>query len=387
MSIARGTVIENAVSGAGDDVLWGNGVANSLRGGGGGDKLYGGEGNDSLFGDAGADALRGGGGRDELYGGVGADRLFGESGNDRLVGNQGADTLTGGAGADVFVFRTVADSPYGAGDVVTSSGGAPAFEQPGAKAGDLFDLTGLGDLSWGGTGRGAITMKAVGGDTFCYVNIDSDSRSGVRDLHRGRCGVRGRLYAGGLLLPLKYSRPAAFLLWKCRAFQLSSGRRRAVQARGSGFRSAALSCGVRSRRIDPMALRNLNRLVLALALAGGLLPATPGRAASFTSFWVLGDSLSDPGNLYAATGGTTPVSPPYYRGPLLQRAGLGRACRRPLRGEGARHRELRLWGLQGRARGGRPVPACRSRSASSPSTPPAISAIARSRRSGAGPMI
>ncbi len=207
--------------------LWGNGVANSLRGGAGGDKLYGGEGNDSLFGDTGADALRGGGGRDALYGGVGADRLFGESGNDRLVGNQGADTLTGGAGADVFVFRTVADSPYGAGDVVTSPGGAPAFEQPGAKAGDLFDLTGLGDLSWGGTGRGAITMKAVGSDTFCYVNTDSDSRSGVRDLHRGRCGVGERLYAVGLLLPLKYSRPAAFLLWKCRAFQLSSGRRRA----------------------------------------------------------------------------------------------------------------------------------------------------------------
>ena len=60
-------------------------------------------------------------------------------------------------------------------DVVTSPGSAPAFEQPGAKAGDLFDLTGLGDLSWGGTGRGAITMKAVGSDTFCYVNTDSDS--------------------------------------------------------------------------------------------------------------------------------------------------------------------------------------------------------------------
>ena len=63
-----------------------------------------------------------------------------------------------------------------------------------------------------------------------------------------------------------------------------------------------------------MALRNLNRLLLALALAGGLLPVPPGWAASFTSFWVLGDSLSDPGNLYAATGGTTPVSPPYYEG-------------------------------------------------------------------------
>ena len=61
-----------------------------------------------------------------------------------------------------------------------------------------------------------------------------------------------------------------------------------------------------------MALRSLTPL--ALALAGGLLCAGPGAAASFTSFWSLGDSLSDPGNLYAATGGTTPQSPPYFEG-------------------------------------------------------------------------
>ena len=38
-----------------------------------------------------------------------------------------------------------------------------------------------------------------------------------------------------------------------------------------------------------------------------------------------GDSLSDPGNRYAASGGTTPPSPPYFAGPLLERSGLGRA--------------------------------------------------------------
>ncbi len=34
----------------------------------------------------------------------------------------------------------------------------------------------------------------------------------------------------------------------------------------------------------------------------------------YSSFWVFGDSLSDPGNLYAASGNTTPPSPPYFNG-------------------------------------------------------------------------
>ena len=35
---------------------------------------------------------------------------------------------------------------------------------------------------------------------------------------------------------------------------------------------------------------------------------------TYSSFWAFGDSLSDPGNLFAATGGTTPASPPYFQG-------------------------------------------------------------------------
>ena len=63
MSIARGSVIENAVGGPGDDRLYGNAAGNVLNGGDGRDRLYGGDGNDGLFGgDAG----------DELHGGTGA---------------------------------------------------------------------------------------------------------------------------------------------------------------------------------------------------------------------------------------------------------------------------------------------------------------------------
>ena len=174
MSIARGTVIENATGGAGNDRIYGNAASNTLHGRDGADRLFGAEGTDTLYGDGGRDELHGGGARDVLYGGAGADRLFGEGGNDRLVGQEGADMLWGGAGADTFVFRSIADSPYGAGDVVLGAGGIPAFQGPGATAGDLFDLTGLGNLTWGSAGRDGLLLKNVGGDTHVYVNADGD---------------------------------------------------------------------------------------------------------------------------------------------------------------------------------------------------------------------
>ncbi len=75
--IQRGTVIENAVTGDGDDRLTGSSVAN---------KLYGMRGDDRLFGLGGNDLLDGG------------------TGDDWIDGGKGNDILTGGAGADVFFF-------------------------------------------------------------------------------------------------------------------------------------------------------------------------------------------------------------------------------------------------------------------------------------------
>ena len=53
LSIARGVVIEDAVGGAGDDVLTGNDASNVLAGGAGADHLIGGVGDDVLYGDSG----------------------------------------------------------------------------------------------------------------------------------------------------------------------------------------------------------------------------------------------------------------------------------------------------------------------------------------------
>ena len=62
LTIAAGTVIENAWGGAAGDVIVGNSAANRLWGGAGNDDLRGANGADLMEGGAGNDTLNGGGG-------------------------------------------------------------------------------------------------------------------------------------------------------------------------------------------------------------------------------------------------------------------------------------------------------------------------------------
>ncbi|ASP35881.1 M10 family metallopeptidase [Labrenzia sp. VG12] len=80
--ISRGTEIENALGGAGNDHIVGNGADNELHGNNGNDTLLGRGGKDRLFGGHGHDTLRGGDGNDILYGGTGKDLLDGSGGRD-----------------------------------------------------------------------------------------------------------------------------------------------------------------------------------------------------------------------------------------------------------------------------------------------------------------
>ncbi len=180
--LVDGEAIENAVTGDGDDRLFGNGGANvlggmrgddlidglggddrlaggdgadgirgrqdhdTLLGGAGADDLRGNQGNDRLVGNAGADVLRGGKNADDLLGGRGGDVLAGNRGADRLDGGRGSDTLSGGSGADMFVI-----GPRAGDDVVTDF----------AVATDLVDMTALdiafADLQIGPAGGGEDT--------------------------------------------------------------------------------------------------------------------------------------------------------------------------------------------------------------------------------------
>ncbi len=97
LAILGSTVIEDALGGAGDDLLIGNDVANHLVGGAGDDRLVGGAGDDRLEGGDGDDVLTGGSGRDRLDGGPGRDTYAGTLGDladDVIVGFEaGRDQL------------------------------------------------------------------------------------------------------------------------------------------------------------------------------------------------------------------------------------------------------------------------------------------------------
>jgi Ca2+-binding RTX toxin-like protein len=95
--------------GGGNERLEGGPGPDDVAGGGGNDRLYGatlqdpgaGADSDQLAGDGGDDRLFGSGGADHLAGGLGADHLEGADGADDLEGGDGADSIIGGNGDDV----------------------------------------------------------------------------------------------------------------------------------------------------------------------------------------------------------------------------------------------------------------------------------------------
>jgi Ca2+-binding RTX toxin-like protein len=84
-----------------ETTMSGDGGADVLQGGQGGDRLVGGTGNDTIDGRGGKDRIRGGSGQDAIDGGEGRDEARGGGGRDELDGKAAADTLLGGAGRDV----------------------------------------------------------------------------------------------------------------------------------------------------------------------------------------------------------------------------------------------------------------------------------------------
>lgn len=140
LTIAAGTVIENAIGGDGNDQLTGTDGTNHLVGGRGSDLLRGGAGADLLEGGAGVDTISyaesrigisanlatshgaGGNAEGDTYSGIenvngstGADILTGNGAANALNGWAGHDVLTGGAGADRFIFSFISHSGVGAG--------------------------------------------------------------------------------------------------------------------------------------------------------------------------------------------------------------------------------------------------------------------------------
>jgi Ca2+-binding RTX toxin-like protein len=139
VSIAKGTMIERAIGGSGDDTIAGNELDNRLTGNAGADTLNGGGGDDILYGGSGDGTVNGGGDNDtasysdlsfevsvqlvagtavqatlkgsgvqklvsieNLAGGDKNDELRGDAGANIIAGNGGADLVRGGGGTDVL---------------------------------------------------------------------------------------------------------------------------------------------------------------------------------------------------------------------------------------------------------------------------------------------
>ena len=152
-------LIENIVSGDGNDEIGGGATNNHILGMRGDDTLFGLAGNDTLEGGVGDDLLGGGAGNDSLIGGDGADQAFGADGDDTLEGGAGDDVLGGTGGNDSIDGGDGHDGLWGALGNDTVLGGA-GNDTLGLFDGDDSGEGGTGDDEiWGGRGNDTLRRR------------------------------------------------------------------------------------------------------------------------------------------------------------------------------------------------------------------------------------
>jgi serralysin len=217
VAIAQNVVIEDAIGGAGADVIHGNASGNTIDGGAGADtidggsggrnQLFGGDGADSITGGADFDAINGNKGDDTVDGGAGgADWLLGGQGNDLVTahsggailnGNLGLDTVTGGSGDDIVRGGQGADVLNGGAgndqlfgdlgdDLLTGGTGADLFHfalNGGVDRlldfhlteGDRVELDGVATFSLTQNGADTVIAIGLGTDQIILVGVQSAS--------------------------------------------------------------------------------------------------------------------------------------------------------------------------------------------------------------------
>lgn len=158
-----------------NDIIFGFGGNDRLRGGNGNDLIFGGKGNDSISGGSGEDTLFGGKGDDQIAGFRGDDLIRGGHGNDTVIANEGNDTVYGGRGSDSILGGDGDDVLYGDGG--KGSGGSFKFAfgkcgfdstiDAGAGNDKVFGSTG-NDVIIGGTGNDCLT-GGDGNDQFQFA--------------------------------------------------------------------------------------------------------------------------------------------------------------------------------------------------------------------------
>jgi len=165
VAIARGADIEDAIGGAGADLITGNSLANRLTAGGGSDSVFGGDGADTILEVSGANYLRGDAGNDSISGGTGFDDINGNMGNDTLRGNDGEDWVVGGRDDDLVFGDAAFDIVYGNMGNDTVDGGAGNDWVRGGQGEDSVQAGSGHDWVWGDRGSDTLSGGA-GADLF-----------------------------------------------------------------------------------------------------------------------------------------------------------------------------------------------------------------------------
>jgi Ca2+-binding RTX toxin-like protein len=190
IGIARGAVVENAITGIGNDRLTGNSANNVLTANAGNDTLDGGAGNDTLLGGAGDDVLIVGAGADSIVGGDGIDAMSFASATGgvtlTLAGASGQATTSLGtvtySGIEQLIGSAFADQLTAGSFAVTINGGLGNDTLAGGAASDVFE--------------GAILE--LGGDTLTNITPGDQIRiigggGGALSFAQATAGVRMRL--------------------------------------------------------------------------------------------------------------------------------------------------------------------------------------------------
>lgn len=163
--------IENAIGGAGGDVLYGSSGDNQLIGGAGNDQLRGGDGNDTLGGGEGDDWLQGDYGADSLSGGEGTDWLdYSAREEDMLLSVDAPSGADNGAegdliDADIENFRTGIGN-----DVIVGSDADNVID--GGLGNDTISGGAGDDLLLGNGGNDLLSGQA--GDDILFGGDDND---------------------------------------------------------------------------------------------------------------------------------------------------------------------------------------------------------------------
>ncbi|MEO0486470.1 MAG: M10 family metallopeptidase [Pseudomonadota bacterium] len=177
IAIARGTDIENVITGDGDDVVTGNTLGNIIQTNGGDDTVDAREGADIVIGGAGDDALSGGDGHDQLTEGLGRDTIEGDAGSDRAEAIAGVNTIYGdsasggteGEASDFLVGGLQSDTLYGGGGHDVMSGDNASIFFGGA---DVIHGQAGDDVMQGG----------LGADSFVFAPNDGADVIGAFDI-------------------------------------------------------------------------------------------------------------------------------------------------------------------------------------------------------------